>query len=100
MGGLDHRAIPTPDAQPERVSAQRIRYGHALFVLYLLLYGAFVLLNAFAPSVMARTPAAGINLAVLSGLGLIGAAFLLALVYDWLSRFLDSRGQNEGRHGT
>lgn len=100
MGGPDHRPIPTPDTRAEQASAQRIRYGHALFVLYLLLYGAFVLVNAFAPSVMAQTPVAGVNLAVLSGLGLIAAAFLLALVYDWLSRILDSRGRGEGSRRT
>jgi uncharacterized membrane protein (DUF485 family) len=57
------------------------RLGFALFAVYLLLYGGFVLLNAFSPSAMDATPWAGINLAVLYGLGLILAAVVLALVY-------------------
>ena len=59
------------------------RLGLVLFALYLGLYGGFVLINAFSPETMALTPLAGVNLAVLYGFGLIGAAFLLALVYGW-----------------
>jgi uncharacterized membrane protein (DUF485 family) len=62
-----------------------------LFVFYLVFYGGFVLLNAFAPSAMERTPFAGVNLAVLYGLALIAVALVLALFYDWLCRFLVAR---------
>jgi uncharacterized membrane protein (DUF485 family) len=57
-----------------------------LFLVYLFLYGGFVFLNAFAPSAMEAVPVAGVNLAILYGVGLIAAAFLLALVYVWLCR--------------
>ena len=57
------------------------RIGLALFLFYLLLYGGFVLLNAFSPTTMERTPIAGVNLAILYGFGLIIAAFVLALIY-------------------
>lgn len=57
------------------------RIGLVLFTIYLALYGGFVLLNAFRPSAMEATPWAGINLAVLYGLGLILAAIVLALIY-------------------
>jgi uncharacterized membrane protein (DUF485 family) len=60
--------------------------GSILFALYLALYGGFVFLNAFAPATMEQTPFSGVNLAVLSGLGLIAAAFALALLYDWFGR--------------
>lgn len=55
-----------------------------LFLVYLLLYGGFVLLNAFWPEMMERTPLAGINLAILYGFGLIIAALVLALLYGFL----------------
>jgi uncharacterized membrane protein (DUF485 family) len=57
-----------------------------LFGVYLLLYGGFVLINAFSPSTMELTPIAGVNLAILYGFGLIFAALLLALLYGWLCR--------------
>ncbi len=62
------------------------RTGFVLFVIYLLLYGGFVFLNAFAADVMEMTPIAGVNLAILYGFGLIVAAIVLALVYGFLCR--------------
>lgn len=60
------------------------RIGLVLFGVYLLLYGGFVLLNTFSPSIMERTPIAGVNLAILYGFALIIAALLLAFLYGWL----------------
>lgn len=57
------------------------RLGLILFTVYLFLYGGFVLLNSFAPQAMEQTPLAGINLAISYGLGLIIAAFILAMIY-------------------
>ena len=62
------------------------RLGLILFTFYSLLYGAFVLLNAFAPSAMEATPLAGVNLAIWFGFGLIITALALALAYGWLCR--------------
>lgn len=62
------------------------RAGLVLFAVYLLLYGGFVALNAFAPERMERPAIAGLNLAVTYGLVLIAAAFVMALLYGWLCR--------------
>jgi len=62
------------------------RYGLSLFAVYLLLYGGFMYLNAFKPLTMASTPFGGVNLAILYGLFLIVAAFVLALIYMYLCR--------------
>ena len=62
------------------------RIGLVLFFVYLAFYGGFVLLAAFAPATMARTPWAGVNLAIWYGFALIAAALLLALIYGWLCR--------------
>jgi uncharacterized membrane protein (DUF485 family) len=66
-------------------SPRNARIGLRLFAVYLVLYTAFVLLNALRPDVMEET-AAGVNLAVLSGFGLIAGAFVIALAYGWLCR--------------
>jgi uncharacterized membrane protein (DUF485 family) len=85
MGGFDHTpAEAEHDDQP--TAARNARQGLWLFGLYLSLYAAFVLLNAFRPEVMDVVPAAGLNLAVIYGFGLIVTAFALALVYAWLCR--------------
>lgn len=74
--------------------SRNMRIALTLFAVYLLLYGGFVLINAFAPEAMEVTPIAGVNLAILYGFGLIIAAFVLALLYGWLCR-----GPGEGESG-
>jgi len=94
MGSFDHR--PAESAREDKQTAARnARYGLALFSVYLAAYATFVLLNAFWPQVMDLTPAAGLNVAVIYGLGLIVAAFALALVYAWLCREPGGLGKSE-----
>ena len=57
------------------------RLGLVFFLLYLLLYGGFVVLSAFWPGTMEMMPLDGINLAIIYGFGLIVAAFVFALIY-------------------
>jgi uncharacterized membrane protein (DUF485 family) len=85
MPGIDHGPNVTTAAD-DHGSERRSRIGLVLFAVYLLLYGGFVLLNAFAPEQMDRTPLLGVNLAVLYGFLLIIVAFVLALLYGWLCR--------------
>ena len=66
--------------------ARNVRYGLILFALYLILYGGFIALAAFAPAKMKEPVLGGINLAVLYGFGLIVSAFVLALVYMIITR--------------
>jgi uncharacterized membrane protein (DUF485 family) len=73
------------DHHPETVS-RNARVGLALFAVYLVLYGGFMALNAFAPERMGSAPFGGVNLAVLYGLLLIVGAFVLAVVYMFLVR--------------
>lgn len=80
---------------PER----NARLGLVLFLIYLVLYGGFTLLAAFAPGVMERTPAAGVNLAVWYGFGLIAAALVLALIYGWLCRNSEPGRPDPGEKG-
>ncbi len=68
------------------MESRNARLGMRLFLLYSLFYAAFVLTNAFAPSVMEATPVAGLNLAILSGFGLILLAFVVALIYGYVAR--------------
>ena len=61
------------------------RYGLILFLIYVILYAAFVYLSAFRLDIMKRE-IAGVTLAVLYGFGLIVAAFVLALLYMLICR--------------
>ena len=77
------------------MQSQTSRLGLILFGLYLLLYGGFVLLNAFSPTTMERTPVAGVNLAILYGFGLIIAALVMSLIYGLFADSTDESGDGE-----
>ena len=62
------------------------RRGITLFFVYLAFYAGFVMLAAFSPETLERTPLAGVNLAIWYGFALIVAALVLALIYGWFSR--------------
>jgi uncharacterized membrane protein (DUF485 family) len=84
MPGFDSGpAAPEPHDIP--TARRNSRYGLILFTIYLTIYAAFVLLNAFRPDLMDRT-LSGLNVATLYGFGLIAAALLLAALYGWLCR--------------
>jgi uncharacterized membrane protein (DUF485 family) len=86
MAGLDNSHLPPPEARDPVAERYNARLGLVLFALYLAVYAAYVLVNAFRPAVMDQVPLAGVNLAVWSGLGLIVGAVVLALLYAALCR--------------
>jgi uncharacterized membrane protein (DUF485 family) len=83
---VDTDPIQKAAAYDARHAVRNSRYGMILFIIYVILYGGFVALNAFFPKVMAAEMPGGVNVAVAYGFGLIGAAFLLALVYMVMCR--------------
>jgi len=58
--------------------------GLRLFAIYTVFYASFVLVNAFAPEWSEVEIIGGLNLALLWGFALIGAAFVLAMIYGIL----------------
>jgi uncharacterized membrane protein (DUF485 family) len=74
---------PPPPGESQRTITRNARVGLLLFALYLLFYGGYVALCAFAPSVM-RGKILGVNLAVGYGLALIHVAVLLAVIYIFI----------------
>ena len=95
--GFDHEPEGGRQFQSAADSARHARYGMWLFLVYLVFYAGFVLLNAFRPEVMDEVPAAGVNLAIWYGFALIVAALVLALLYGWLCHRSNGRPRKEGR---
>jgi uncharacterized membrane protein (DUF485 family) len=81
MAGIDFKAPVVKEQEDAAVVAYNSRMGVLLFGVYVLIYGGFMALSAFAPEVMSRPFLFGVNLAIVYGFGLIFAALLLALVY-------------------
>lgn len=57
------------------------RLGLFLFFLYSAVYLAFALTSAFSPKLSQLQLFGGVNLATWWGLGLIGLAFVLSMIY-------------------
>lgn len=76
---------------------RNLKIGLTLFAVYLVLYGSFVFLNAFAPEMMETLPWAGVNLAILYGFGLIVAALVLSLIYGFMCQDSDDETREDGK---
>jgi uncharacterized membrane protein (DUF485 family) len=81
MGGLDFHAPVEKEQEDAGVVAHNTRMGVILFVIYVLFYGGFMGLSAFAPQAMAKPILLGLNMAVVYGFALIIVALALSLVY-------------------
>ena len=99
MADFGHGPNVAENSESPGTMRRNARSGLILFMVYLALYGGFVLLNAFAPEKMEQKVFAGVNLAIVYGFVLIAAAFLLALLYGWLcwspAHTIESASQNE-----
>ena len=80
--------------------ARNARNGLALFAIYVVLYGGFMLMGTLRPDLMAAEAWGGVNIAIVYGFGLIFAALVLALIYMALCRMKGTQGQgDEGTDG-
>lgn len=76
-----------PHTEPDTpAEAYNRRLGLWLFLFYTLFYAAFVGIVVYDYTLMGKPVLAGLNLAIVYGMGLIIAAFVLALVYMMLCR--------------
>jgi uncharacterized membrane protein (DUF485 family) len=69
------------------------RIGLALFAVYVACYLAFMALVLFFPEKLSLRPFGGVNLAIAAGMGLIGGAIVLALLYMALCRAAERGGR-------
>ena len=87
--------MASPQPPNRSVIDRNARLGLILFFIYLALYGGFMALTVCAVERMQQpvTWLGGINLAVAYGMGLILAAFVLAMVYMVLCKRVNESGQ-------
>lgn len=85
MSLLEHGGAST-EQRDEGVERHNARVGMVLFVLYLAVYVAYMLVNVVTPGWMDLVVMWGLNLAVVWGMGLIVGALVLSVVYMALCR--------------
>ncbi len=73
-----------PAAQSGEDHAQdfKSKLGVRMFIIYALVYAAFVAINVISPLAMEKIVFLGLNLAVVYGFGLIIFALIMALIYN------------------
>jgi len=71
------------------------RIGLALFWVYVACYLAFMVLVLLFPESLSLRPFGGVNLAIAAGMGLIGGALVLAIVYMAACRAVEG-GRSRG----
>jgi uncharacterized membrane protein (DUF485 family) len=86
MPESNHHANQPGSTEPTAVDRHNARWGMVLFVIYVALYLGFMIRAAFDPEEMASPSIAGLNLAIVYGVGLIVAALVLAFVYTLVSK--------------
>lgn len=69
--------------EKESLTQQKSRLGVRLFFVYLICYAGFVILGVFKYELLAKTVFAGLNLAIVYGIGLIAFAVVLGLIYNY-----------------
>lgn len=76
---------PARDSGPDPASVYKTRLGLWMFLFYCVFYAGFVLINVFTGGkAMQAIVLAGMNLAVVYGMGLIALALVMALIYNYL----------------
>jgi phosphotransferase system glucose/maltose/N-acetylglucosamine-specific IIC component len=76
---------PAQDSGPDPASRYKSRLGVGMFIVYCLVYAGFVFTNVLTEGrAMQTIVVAGLNLAVVYGMGLIIFALVLALIYNYL----------------
>jgi uncharacterized membrane protein (DUF485 family) len=77
------RTLNMSSNPPPPRRARNARLGLWFFAIYCVFYAGFMGLTAFSFTTLAK-PIAGVNWAILYGMGLIVAALVLAVVYMFL----------------
>lgn len=89
-----------PTAADEAFERRKSAIGVRMTLLYLIVYGGFVVVSVFQPQWMGVRAVLGLNLAVAYGLFLIIIAVVFALVYNHLCRIPTAGAESGAGRGS
>jgi uncharacterized membrane protein (DUF485 family) len=73
---------PVTEWGDDKSAAYKARLGIYYAIIYSVVYSVFVALNVVTPQIMSIIIIAGLNLAVVYGIGLIVLAIVMGLIYN------------------
>lgn len=74
---------PSTKWKEDGSSEYKSKLGVRMFILYVVVYAGFILINSIDPKLMG-TEILKVNLAIFYGVGLIVYALILAVIYNYL----------------
>ncbi len=86
-----------PIAADDAALRRKTKIGVRMTALYALVYGGFVAVSVFRPSLTGMKALFGLNLAIFYGISLILIAIIFALVYNHLCREAPTKNNKSGR---
>ena len=87
---------PAVKLAKDNASPAKAKLGIQLFIVYAIIYGAFVAINTTNPELMEMEMPGGINLAVFYGFGLIVVAIIMGIVYNAICTGYENKMNSEG----
>ena len=75
--------INSKTEEKEIITKQKSKLGVWLFFIYFICYSGFVAIGVFSYELLSTTVFAGLNLAVVYGMGLILFAVILGIIYNY-----------------
>lgn len=94
---MDHG--PAVKCEKDNSTGYKAKFGLILFVIYLVIYTGFVIINTLKPKFMEVQVFLGLNLAVVYGFGLIILAIVLGIFYNFLCTNAEHRMNPEEKEG-
>jgi len=90
---------PASQGGKDPAAPYKTRLGLWMFLVYALIYAAFVAINVMAPALMDLEVVFGLNLAVVYGFFLIAFALVLALAYTRLCSAREAKMEQKQDQG-
>jgi uncharacterized membrane protein (DUF485 family) len=75
---------PAADWGVDNASDYKAKLGVYMFIVYVLIYIGFIVINVVSPKLMGVILFAGLNMAMVYGVGLIILAIIMGLIYNYL----------------
>ncbi len=88
---------PAAELGVDYASKQKTRLGLILFLVYAVLYGSFVIIGLSYTHLLELRVFAGLNLAVVYGMGLIVLAAVMGYIYSLICTWMEDKMEREAK---
>lgn len=88
---------PAVKLEADHASSQKTKLGLILFFVYALIYAGFVIIGLSYTHLLSIIIVAGLNLAVVYGIGLIILAIVMGFVYNLVCTSMENKMEREAR---